>query len=137
MSAEAPGALAGRRGLLDWLAPALQPTIALVISAIVGGLLVLAMRQDPLQIYGVLISGSLVGVPNLMVTLQMTTPLLFTPTALSLGTFAFAADARLLVKSPLLHLFEDALLGQLAFEHPHRLIKRAFDPNFHSPPSVR
>ena len=47
MSAEAPGALVSRRGLLDWLAPAIQPTIALVISAIVGGLLVLAMGQDP------------------------------------------------------------------------------------------
>src|SRR4029077_7516282 len=66
-----------------------------------------------------------------------TTALFFAAAALSLGTFAFAADARLLVKSPLLHLFEDALLGQLAFEHSHRLIKRAFDPYFHSPPSVQ
>jgi general nucleoside transport system permease protein len=113
MSAEAPGALASRRSLLDWLAPALQPTIALVISAIVGGLLVLAMGQDPLQIYGVLISGSLVGVPNLMVTLQMTTPLLFTGLAVSIafraGLWNIGVEGQLLVGA-----FFAGLVGWLA-----------------------
>jgi len=113
MSAEAPGALASRRGLLDWLAPTIQPTIALVISAIVGGLLVLAMGQDPLQIYGVLISGSLVGVPNLMVTLQMTTPLLFTGLAVSIafraGLWNIGVEGQLLVGA-----FFAGLVGWLA-----------------------
>jgi ABC-type uncharacterized transport system permease subunit len=113
MSAEAPGALAGRRGPLEWLAPAIQPTIALVISAIVGGLLVLAMGQDPLQIYEVLISGSLVGVPNLMVTLQMTTPLLFTGLAVSIafraGLWNIGVEGQLLVGA-----FFAGLVGWLA-----------------------
>ena len=113
MSAEAPGALASRRGLFDWLAPAIQPTIALVISAIVGRLLVLAMGQDPLQIYGVLISGSLVGVPNLMVTLQMTTPLLFTGLAVSIafraGLWNIGVEGQLLVGA-----FFVGLVGWLA-----------------------
>ena len=113
MSAEAPGALAGRRGLLEWLAPTIQPTIALVLSAIVGGLLVLAMGQDPLQIYGVLISGSLVGVPNLMVTLQMTTPLLFTGLAVSIafraGLWNIGVEGQLLVGA-----FFAGLVGWLA-----------------------
>jgi len=113
LSAEAPSALAGRRGLLEWLAPAIQPTIALVISAIVGGLLVLAMGQDPLQIYGVLISGSLVGVPNLMVTLQMTTPLLFTGLAVSIafraGLWNIGVEGQLLVGA-----FFAGLVGWLA-----------------------
>ena len=113
MSAEAPGALADRRGLLEWLAPTIQPTIALVISAIVGGLLVLAMGQDPLQIYGVLISGSLVGVPNLMVTLQMTTPLLFTGLAVSIafraGLWNIGVEGQLLVGA-----FFAGLVGWLA-----------------------
>jgi len=113
MSPEAPGALASRRGLFDWLAPAIQPTIALVISAIVGGLLVLAMGQDPLQIYGVLISGSLVGVPNLMVTLQMTTPLLFTGLAVSIafraGLWNIGVEGQLLVGA-----FFAGLVGWLA-----------------------
>gem|GEM_PF-5070493 len=56
--------------------------------------------------------------------------------ALSFGTFALAADAGLLVKSPLLHFLEYPLLGELALEHAHRLIEGAFNSNFHSSPEV-
>jgi general nucleoside transport system permease protein len=113
MSAEAPGALVSRRGLLDWLAPAVRPATALVISAIVGGLLVLAMGDDPLQVYGVLISGSLVGVPNMMVTLQIMTPLLFTGLAVSIafraGLWNIGVEGQLLVGA-----FFAGLVGWLA-----------------------
>jgi simple sugar transport system permease protein len=98
----APSAsLAGRRIWFERLAPVIRPAIALVIAAIVGGLLVLAMGSDPFEVYGVLISGSLVGMPNLMVTLQMTTPLLFTGLAVSIafraGLWNIGVEGQLLV----------------------------------------
>jgi ABC-type uncharacterized transport system permease subunit len=101
MPIDASAGLAARRRLLDWLAPVIRPTIALLISAIVGGLLVFAMGDDPLQVYGTLISGSLVGVPNLMVTLQTTTPLLCTGLAVSIafraGLWNIGVEGQLLV----------------------------------------
>jgi ABC-type uncharacterized transport system permease subunit len=93
--------LAGGRRWFDLLAPVIRPAIALVIAAVVGGLLVLAMGSDPFQVYAVLISGSLVGTPNLMVTLQMTTPLLFTGLAVSIafraGLWNIGVEGQLLV----------------------------------------
>jgi general nucleoside transport system permease protein len=84
-----------------WLASAAQPAIALVISALVGGILVAAIGDDPIQIYGILISGSLVGVPNLMVTLQIMTPLLFTGLAVSIafraGLWNIGVEGQMLV----------------------------------------
>lgn len=101
MSAAASEGPSVRRSLLHWLAPVIRPAIALAIAAIVGGLLVLAMGNNPFEIYGVLISGSLVGVPNLMVTLQMTTPLLFTGLAVSIafraGLWNIGVEGQLLV----------------------------------------
>ena len=63
-----------------------------------------------------------------------TAALFFAAAALGFGALAFAADTGLLVKSPLLHLLEHSLFGELALEHPHRLIERAFNPDFHRPP---
>src|SRR5579864_3416112 len=63
-----------------------------------------------------------------------TAALFFAAAALGFGALALAADTGLLVKSPLLHLLEYSLLGELALEHPHRLIERAFNPDFHRPP---
>ena len=87
--------------IVRWLAPAAQPAIALVIAALVGGLLVAAIGDDPIQIYGILISGSLVGVPNLMVTLQIMTPLLFTGLAVSIafraGLWNIGVEGQMLV----------------------------------------
>lgn len=92
---------ASRRPILRWLLSAAQPLIALVISALVGGVLVAAIGDDPLQIYGILISGSLVGVPNLMVTLQIMTPLLFTGLAVSIafraGLWNIGVEGQMLV----------------------------------------
>jgi simple sugar transport system permease protein len=70
---------------LGLLRPVVRPLVALLIAAITGGLLVLALGENPFRVYGLLISGSLVGTPNLLVTLQMMTPLLFTGLAISIS----------------------------------------------------
>ena len=41
-----------------------QPLAALAVAIVVGWLLVLAIGDDPFQIYWILISGSLIGVPT-------------------------------------------------------------------------
>ncbi len=84
MSAEAADRSFAAR-VLALLAPLAHPVIALAIAVFVGGLLVLAIGDDPIQIYGILISGSLVGIPNIMVTLQIMTPLIFTGLAVSIA----------------------------------------------------
>ena len=63
----------------------LRPVLAALIAILIGGALVVAMGQNPLAVYGVLIGGSLVGWSNLAVTLQMTTPLLFTGLAVAVA----------------------------------------------------
>jgi len=60
--------------------------------------------------------------------------LLFAATTLGFGTFTFAADTRLFVECPLLHLLENAFFGQFALEDTHRLVERTFDPDLHKPP---
>lgn len=90
-----------RLARLAWLRPALHPALAILIAVIVGGLLVLALRENPFEVYWYLISGSLVGVPNLLVTLQMTTPLIFTGLAVSIsfraGLWNIGAEGQMLV----------------------------------------
>jgi simple sugar transport system permease protein len=61
------------------------PLFAIVISFAVGGLLVLALGRNPFAVYGALLTGAFSGWPNLSVTLQMTTPLLFTGLAVALA----------------------------------------------------
>ncbi|MDQ0395692.1 ABC transporter permease [Labrys monachus] len=67
------------------LKPLAGPVLAVVISFVIGGLLVAALGQDPVAVYRLLIEGSLVGWANLSVTLQMTTPLIFTGLAVALS----------------------------------------------------
>jgi simple sugar transport system permease protein len=78
-----------------------QPVIAIAIAIFVGGLLVLAIGDNPFQIYGILISGSLIGVPNIMVTLQIMTPLIFTGLAVSIafraGMWNIGVEGQMLV----------------------------------------
>ena len=78
------------------LAPALgklgTSLAALGISLVLGGLLVLALGENPIEVYSLLITGSLVGTPNILVTLQMMTPLLFTGLAVALGFRAGMAN---------------------------------------------
>ena len=66
MSTEARGAPVGslsRSGAAG--PPAAQPAIALVIAALVGAVLVAAVGQNPIEVYAILIEGSLIGWPNL------------------------------------------------------------------------
>lgn len=71
--------------VLNFCRPALQPIVAVLIATIVGGLLVLALGENPIEVYWLLISGSVIGVPNLLVTLQMMTPLIFTGLAVAIS----------------------------------------------------
>ena len=56
-----------------------------MISFAIGGLLVFALGRNPVDVYGVLLTGALSGWPNISVTLQMMTPLLFTGLAVALA----------------------------------------------------
>ncbi|MDB5531318.1 MAG: Sugar transporter permease [Devosia sp.] len=100
MSFETTGSGPGM-AVLNFCRPAVQPIVAVLIATIVGGLLVLALGENPIEVYGLLISGSLVGVPNLLVTLQMMTPLLFTGLAVAIsfraGLWNIGAEGQMLV----------------------------------------
>ncbi|MBE7200665.1 MAG: ABC transporter permease [Parafilimonas terrae] len=61
------------------------PLFALAVSFLLGGLLMLALGRNPVAVYAALINGSLNGWPNLSVTLQLTTPLIFTGLAVALA----------------------------------------------------
>ena len=73
-----------RAGALLW--PLARPSLAIIIALLVGAVLVALLGNDPLEVYGLLVTGSLQGWNNIAVTLQMTTPLIFTGLAVS---FAF------------------------------------------------
>ena len=62
-----------------------RPALAVAVAVLVGAALVAAMGQNPLEVYGLLLDGSLDGWANLSVTLQLTTPLLFTGLAVALA----------------------------------------------------
>lgn len=63
----------------------LRPVVAIAIATVIGGALVAALGSNPLAIYGMLIQGSLIGWPNISVTLQQTTPLIFTGLAVAVA----------------------------------------------------
>ena len=90
-----------RPSLVWWLRPYLHPVLAILIATVAGGLLVVALRENPFEVYWYLISGSLVGLPNLLVTLQMMTPLIFTGLAVSIsfraGLWNIGAEGQMLV----------------------------------------
>jgi simple sugar transport system permease protein len=83
------------------LRPALHPAIAILIATIAGALLVWALGENPLEVYWLLISGSVIGIPNLLVTLQMMTPLIFTGLAVAIsfraGLWNIGAEGQMLV----------------------------------------
>ncbi len=88
-------------GIAGFFAPAVAPVIALVIATVTGGLLVFALGENPFEVYWILISGSLIGSANLLVTLQMMTPLLFTGLAVAIsfraGLWNIGAEGQMLV----------------------------------------
>ncbi|MCW6510604.1 ABC transporter permease [Lichenifustis flavocetrariae] len=61
------------------------PLFALVVSFGLGGLLMAVLGKNPFTVYAVLLVGSLSGWPNLAVTLQLTTPLIFTGLAVAIA----------------------------------------------------
>ncbi|HWJ73625.1 MAG TPA: ABC transporter permease [Kaistia sp.] len=70
---------------MRFLRPLVGPVSAVVVAFLIGGLLVALLGQNPLTVYGLLLSGSLVGWANLSVTLQLTTPLIFTGLAVAMA----------------------------------------------------
>lgn len=62
-----------------------RSAVAIAIAVVIGGLLVAALGHDPVEVYGLLLDGSLDGWPNIAVTLQMTTPLVFTGLAVAVA----------------------------------------------------
>jgi ABC-type uncharacterized transport system permease subunit len=85
----------------DFLHSLLSPLIAVVIAIMVGGILVAAVGQNPIEVYATLIQGDLVGWPNLSVALQLTTPLIFTGLAVAMsfraGLWNIGAEGQMLM----------------------------------------
>jgi len=81
--------------------PLWDPLIALTIAVFLGALLVLFLGENPIEVYSILIQGSLGGWPNISVTLQMTTPLLFTGLAVAMsfraGLWNIGAEGQMLI----------------------------------------
>ena len=72
--------------LLPRLARAIgAPLFALVVSFAIGGLLMALLGKNPVTVYAALLNGSLNGWPNLSVTLQLMTPLIFTGLAVAVA----------------------------------------------------
>ena len=99
-------ALAARRRrtstLMDGLVrPVLGPILAVLIAMAVGAILLAAVGENPIYVYATLAEGGLVGWPNLSVSLQLTTPLIFTGLAVALsfraGLWNIGAEGQMLM----------------------------------------
>jgi ABC-type uncharacterized transport system permease subunit len=101
VSTDAVGAYSPRTSLRSLLRPVANPLIAVVVATFVGAALVGVLGQDPIGVYWTLIQGSLVGWPNLSVSLQYTTPLIFTGLAIAVsfraGLWNIGAEGQMLV----------------------------------------
>ena len=77
------------------------PLLAVLIAFVIGGLLVAVLGDNPLEVYAALLRGSLSGWPNIAVTLQMTTPLIFTGLAVAVafrsGIWNIGVEGQMLV----------------------------------------
>jgi simple sugar transport system permease protein len=71
--------------VLRFFTPLAGPMLAVLVAFVIGGLLVLVLGQNPIDVYSLLIDGSLSGWANLSVTLQLMTPLIFTGLAVALS----------------------------------------------------
>lgn len=60
-----------------------RPFVAIVAALLIGAVLLLALRENPLRVYEQLFRGGLQGWPNLAVTFQAMTPLMFTGLAVA------------------------------------------------------
>lgn len=101
MTAEAIALPRPRLRMAALLRPVAGPLAAIAIAVLAGAALVAALGQDPVEVYGVLIQGSIVGWPNLSVALQMTTPLIFTGLAVAVsfnaGLWNIGVEGQMLV----------------------------------------
>ena len=77
------------------------PAFAIATATIVGAVLIALLGRNPLEVYQTLLAGGLSGWPNLSVTLQMTTPLLFTGLAVAIafraGLWNIGAEGQMLI----------------------------------------
>ncbi len=64
---------------------AARPVLALAVAVIVAGILVALLGHDPVEVFSILLDGSLNGWSNIAVTLQQTTPLVFTGLAVAIA----------------------------------------------------
>jgi general nucleoside transport system permease protein len=103
MSTEALAARRRRASMLtDGLVrPVLGPILAVLIAMAVGAILLAAVGENPIYVYATLAEGGLVGWPNLSVSLQLTTPLIFTGLAVALsfraGLWNIGAEGQMLM----------------------------------------
>ncbi|PZQ46198.1 MAG: ABC transporter permease [Rhodovulum sulfidophilum] len=67
------------------LRPLVAPCVAIAIAVGVGGLIVLALGENPFKVYAIIVEGSVVGLPNFLVSLQIMSPLLFTGLAVAVA----------------------------------------------------
>lgn len=77
------------------------PAFAIAIAVIVGAGLITVLGRNPLEVYGILFAGGLSGWPNVAVTLQMMTPLLFTGLSVAIafraGLWNIGAEGQMLI----------------------------------------
>jgi simple sugar transport system permease protein len=87
--------------LLRLARPLAGPVFALLLAFLLGGLLVASLGQNPIDVYRALFSGSLVGWANLAVSLQLTTPLIFTGLAVAVafraGVWNIGVEGQMLI----------------------------------------
>ncbi len=76
------------RGLSGGLQGVARPVVATALAAVVGGVIMLVLGDNPLTAYGILLAGAFQGQASILTTLQFTTPLIFTGLAVA---FSFRA----------------------------------------------
>lgn len=91
-----------QKSLMKKLAmPLIAPVIAVFIAFLVGAILIVLLGRNPLEVYQTLLEGGLSGWPNFSVTLQMTTPLLFTGLSVAIafraGLWNIGAEGQMLI----------------------------------------
>jgi general nucleoside transport system permease protein len=78
-----------------------MPLFAIVTAFLVGAILIALLGRNPFEVYPVLIAGGLSGWPNISVTLQMMSPLLFTGLAVAIafrsGLWNIGAEGQMLM----------------------------------------
>jgi ABC-type uncharacterized transport system permease subunit len=77
------------------------PLFAMVVAMIIGACLIGALGRNPLRVYEILFAGGTSGWPNIAVTLQMMSPLLFTGLSVAIafraGMWNIGAEGQMLM----------------------------------------